>query len=126
MGPLRPYQAVSSDRDGTLSRSSPGREEERDRVIGSTIGCDDFRLTPEINMGVFWRVMALPGIRPVNTSAREGAFWRKWYQLLLEDHGVNKSSEALATELYGRFCFHQMTELFPETVGVLEALKAYG
>jgi putative hydrolase of the HAD superfamily len=99
---------------------------DRDRAIGELVGCEGFCLSHEMNMQIFWRVMALPGIKPVNTLAREGAFWRKWYQLLLEDHGVNRNSEAIAAELYGRFCFHRMMELFPETVGVLQALKAHG
>jgi putative hydrolase of the HAD superfamily len=77
-------------------------------------------------MQFFRRVMAQPGIRPVNTLAREGVFWRKWYQLLLEDHGVGHRSVGLASELYGRFCFHEMMELYPETREVLEALRARG
>jgi HAD superfamily hydrolase (TIGR01509 family) len=65
-------------------------------------------------------------MRPVNTLARERNFWIKWYQLILADHGVEQNSERLAAELYGRFPFHAMMELYPETLEVLERLKAHG
>ena len=77
-------------------------------------------------MQIFWRVMKQPGIRPVNTLAREDAFWKQWYQLILEDNGVKQNTAAIAAKLYERFCFYHMMELFPETVRVLEALKAQG
>lgn len=77
-------------------------------------------------MQFFWRVREQPGIRPVNTLTREKIFWKKWYQLILEDHGIEQDSEVFATKLYERFCFHEMMELYPETTDVLEALKAEG
>jgi putative hydrolase of the HAD superfamily len=123
---LRPYRAIFLDRDGVLSRNSPEKARERDLAMGKIIGREDFRITPEINMGAFWRVFDLPGIKPVNTLPREQVFWRKWYQTILEDHGIAQNSEALAAELYERFCFHEMMELFPETRRVLEALKDNG
>ena len=127
---LRPvairYQAVFLDRDGTLCRNSEEKARERDRAIGLILGREGFQLAPEVPMQAFWRAMEQPGIRPVNTLAREEAFWRTWYRLILEDHGVGQRSEELAAELYCHFCFHRMMELYPETVPVLEALKARG
>ncbi len=79
-----------------------------------------------MNMQIFGRVMQQSGIRPVNTLVREDAFWNKWYQLILEDNGVQQNTPMMAVELYERFCFYRMMELFPETVRVLEALKAQG
>jgi putative hydrolase of the HAD superfamily len=123
---LRSYRAIFLDRDGVLCRNSVRKANERDQALGEIIGREDFHVTREMSMQVFWRVMEQPGIRPVNTLAREGAFWKKWYQLILEDYGVGQSSEVLATELYGRFCFHKMMELYPETHRVLKVLKAEG
>ena len=123
---MRAYQAVFLDRDGTLCRNSVQKARERDLAIGQIIGRPGFSLTPEANMQVFWRVRAQPGIRPVNTLARERVFWIKWYQLILEDHGVKQRSEKLAAELYARFPFHEMMELYSETIEVLEHLKAQG
>ncbi|MBM4084348.1 MAG: HAD-IA family hydrolase [Planctomycetes bacterium] len=122
----KPFKAIFLDRDGTLSRNSPRKESDRSRAIGLIRGKKGFSLTHEAGMGVFWRVMELPGIKPVNTLAREHAFWRKWYQLVLEDHGVREHSDALAAKLYEQYGFHKMMELFPETVGVLKALKSHG
>ena len=120
------YQAIFLDRDGVLCRHSAEKAQERDQALGKIIGRHDFQVTPEMNMQVFWRVRELPGVRPVNTLTREGVFWQKWYQLILQDHGVGPSSEVLATELSERFCFHKMMELYPETRNVLAALKAAG
>lgn len=122
----RRYKAVLLDRDGTLSRNSPQKMQERDRALGKIVRQDGFSLAPEMHVQVFWRVMDQPGIAPVNTLAREAMFWRRWYQLILEDHGVSGDTEALAADLCERFCFHRMMELFPETVGVLKFLKAKG
>lgn len=77
-------------------------------------------------MQFFWRVGDEPGIKRVNTLAREDAFWRKWYQLILEAHGFSGNSEATARHLYERFCFYEMMEPFPETVKVLKTLRAQG
>ena len=120
------YRAIFLDRDGVLCRNSAEEAHKRDQTIGEIIGREDFCITPEMNMQVFWRVRELPDIRPVNTLAREVFFWRKWYQLILEDNGVGQDSELLAAELYERFCFHKMMELYPETHKVLKALKADG
>lgn len=109
-----------------LCRNCAEKAHERDQAIGEIIGREDFHVTPEMNMQVFWRVMEQPGIRPVNTLPREGVFWKKWYQLIVEDYWVGQSSELLATKLYERFCFHKMMELYPETHNVLKALKAEG
>jgi HAD superfamily hydrolase (TIGR01509 family) len=94
--------------------------------MGEIIGKDDFVLSHQRAMEFFWRVMDEPGIKPVNTLAREDAFWRKRYQLILEDYGVRKNSEAIACDLYERFCFYKMMEPFPETIKVLKALRAQG
>lgn len=123
---MRRYRAVFFDRDGTLSTHASRKAEERDRAIGRIIGEQDFRLTYELRMEVFSRVMDEPDIAPVNTLAREAAFWRRWYQIILKDHGVAKNVQALASELYDRYAFHRCMELFPETVGVLAFLKARG
>jgi HAD superfamily hydrolase (TIGR01509 family) len=123
---MKVYQAIFLDRDGTLCQNSVEKARERDRAIGEIIGRPEFSLTPEAHMEVFWRVRAQPGIRPVNTLAREKTFWIKWYQLILEDHGVKELSERLATDLYERFPFYKMMELYPETVEVLERLKTQG
>ena len=117
------YKAVFLDRDGTISRESPSKCKERDRIIGEAIGNPDFRLTPEINMGAFWRVMESGYGYP--TLAEEDVFWAKCFQLILEDHGV-KDSEALAASLSERFCHYRIKEPYPETIRVLEALKAQG
>jgi len=123
---MKKYQAIFLDRDGTLSRGSPEKLKERDQAIGKIVGKEDFRLTNEVAMRFFWRVMDEPGIKPVNTLAREDVFWRKRYQLILEDCGVRKNSEAIASDLYEKFCFYKMMEPFPETTSVLKALKAQG
>jgi len=121
---MKRYQAVFFDRDGTLSRNSPQKLKERDQAIGEIISKDGFCLSTEMNMQVFWRVMDQPGIKPVNTLAREDVFWRKWYQFILEDHGVRQNSQTIASDLYERFCFYKMMELFHETKSVLKTLKA--
>jgi putative hydrolase of the HAD superfamily len=123
---LRSYRAIFLDRDGVLCRNSVEKAIERDRAIGDIIGRIDFNMTPEMDSRVFWRVMEQPGIRPVNTLAREEAFWRKWYQLILEDCGVGQNSEMLARRLHERFSPHEMMELYPETDKVLKALKVEG
>lgn len=121
---MRSYRAVFLDRDGVLCRNSAGKAGERDRAIGEIVGRQGFRLTPEMNAQAFWRVREQPGIRPVNTLAREAVFWIRWYQVILEDHGVGQHAERLAAELYERFPFHKMMELYPETREVLQRLKA--
>jgi putative hydrolase of the HAD superfamily len=123
---LHSYQAIFFDRDGTLSRNSVQKATERDRAIGKIIGREDFCLTSEMYMDIFWRVMQQPGIKPVNTLVREDAFWRRWYQLILEDYEIEQDAKVFASELYERFCFYEMMEPFPETIRVLEVLKAQG
>jgi putative hydrolase of the HAD superfamily len=117
---------VFLDRDGTLSRNSPAAERERDRDIAAIAGLPSFALSDDVRMQVFWRVFELPGIRPVNTLEREDRFWRKWYELILESHGVKENLAALGRQLHERHCFHRMMELFPETVRVLDALRDGG
>jgi HAD superfamily hydrolase (TIGR01509 family) len=120
------FQAIFLDRVGTLSRNSPEKLRERNQALVEITGHGDLRRMAGWDMDVFWRVLEQPGIKPVNTVEREDAFWRKWYQLVLEDHGVPGDTEALAAGLYERFCFYRMMAPFPETVSVLEALKAQG
>lgn len=120
------YKAIFLDRDGTLSTQSPQKISERNRVIGEIIGKPDFHITTDMNERFFWRVMDLPGIRSVNTLAREGFFWKKWFQLILEDHGVKLNSEAFAADLYKQFPLHRMMVPYPETISVLDELKNQG
>lgn len=124
---MKRYRAIFLDRDGTLSRHSARKIDERNKAIGAIIGKDDFQLTDEMNMNVFWRISRHPSSQPVKCLASEDKFWLKWYQTILEDHGIRKDSRALAADLYGRFCFYRdMMEPYPETVGVLKALKDQG
>jgi putative hydrolase of the HAD superfamily len=120
------FRAVFLDRDGTLSQSDPVACAERDEVVGRIIGRPDFAVTYESRMEVFWRVMDEPGMGPVNTLEREDAFWRRWYQVILEDHGITRGSDEIAAGLHERFAHHRMMIPYPETVGVLEALCSRG
>ena len=120
---MRRYKAIFLDRDGTLTRGSPEKCRERDRIIGKAIGDPQFQLTYEVNMGAFWRAMEMGLDYP--TLAKEDAFWAKVFQLILQDHGV-KDAEALAAQLSERFCHYKIKEPYPETMIVLEALKAEG
>lgn len=120
------YRAVFFDRDGTLSTHASPKAEERDRAVGKITGKSDFRLTDELKMRVFWHVMDEPGMAPVNTLARERGFWLRWYQIILEEHGVVEDARALAAGLHEAYAFHLTMELFPETGEVLAFLKARG
>ena len=117
------YKAVFLDRDGTITRESPAKCEERDGIIGKAVGIPDFQLTYEVNMGAFWRAMEMGLDYP--TLAKEDAFWTKVFELILQDHGM-KDAEALAAQLSERFCHYKIKEPYPETIMVLEALKARG
>ncbi len=120
------FKAVFFDRDGTLSRINPEKEIERDAAIGRILGKPHFRLTDESKTRVFKRVMDLPGFRPVSNLDREHAFWRRWFQTILEDNGAVRDAEALAADLYERFAFSRIMQLFPETLTVLQTLKSQG
>ena len=115
------YKAIFLDRDGTITR--PAKCLERDRIIGKAVGIPDFQLTYEINMGAFWRAMEMGLDYP--TLAKEDAFWTKVFELILEDRGA-KNVEAPAAQLSERFCHYKIKEPYPETIMVLEALKAQG
>ena len=121
---MKRYEAIFLDRDGTLSRNCPEKAGERDLAIGRIIGIADFHISDDMKMEVFWRVMKDPNGKPVNCLAHEDEFWRKWLRLILEDHGVHEESETLAAELHERFCFYRIMAPYPETIRVLEALKA--
>jgi len=123
---MRTFRAIFLDRDGVLCRNSEAKERERDRAIGAIIGRSDFHLSQDMNMEAFWRVAEVEGIDNVNSMEREEAFWKRWYQLILEDHGVGEEAEELAAELYERYPFYEMMELYPEVDAVLEALAAEG
>lgn len=120
------YEAIFFDRDGTLSRNSPGKAGMRDQAIGKMVGRPNFSITSEFYEEVFWRVMNDPTIKPVNALDRESSFWQRWYQLILEDLGARKDSAQIASGLYRRFPFHRMMEPFPEVPAVLKTLKRHG
>ena len=100
--------------------------EELNRAVGRILGEDGLCLTWADYMDPFWRVWDMPGLKPVDTMAREHTFWRKMYQTLLEERGVAGDLEGAAADLYERFPYFRLMEPFPETVRVLEALKARG
>lgn len=124
---MKRYQAIFFDRDGTLSRNNPVLWEERDRYMGTLLGMEAFALTPEIFHHAFQCVseMYLDPDR-VTTFEMEEAFWKKWYQCILEEYGVTRGAEDVAQDLNSRYAFHQMKELYPESLEVLRSLHDQG
>lgn len=121
---MREYRAVFFDRDGTLSRGNQLLGKERNAYIGRIIGDSNFTITPDLNIKIFDRVRELyPELRDIDTVFKEERFWKKWYELILAEHGVNSYLVELAEDLYSRFPFHKMMEAYPETLEVLEYLK---
>lgn len=89
MDSKRNFKAVFFDRDGTLCRNSVSMARERDQYIAEIISKSDFKISDEMNMRVFYRVGQVnPELRHVNTLEKEDLFWQKWYQIILEGHGI--------------------------------------
>lgn len=102
-------------RDG--SRPQVRLEVVLDALIGRIVGRPDLRLSQEEMMDVFWQVMNEKC--PARTLEQEDAFWQRWCQLVLQQHGVNNESADLAAEICRRFPFHRMMSAFPESEQVL-------
>ncbi|MGD2175353.1 MAG: HAD-IA family hydrolase [Candidatus Brocadiaceae bacterium] len=123
---MKNYQAVFLDRDETLSRISPAKVEQLSRLVGQMVGRPDLQLSWSDHMERFERVFDLPRFSRVNTVELEHEFWRRLYATVLQDLGVEEEAGRLADELYEACPFYRMMEPFPETVGVLEALRSGG
>lgn len=121
------YKAVFLDRDGTISRTNTAKCKERDAYIGQLLGVENFTLTSELFSQMFNKVGAENAdLRDITTVEQEGTYWRKWYQYILEEHGVSGDSKRLAAVLYEKFSFHELKEPYLETLNLLSYLHSKG
>ncbi len=119
------YEAIFLERDGTLSRISPGRVEALNAAIGELLGRD-------VTMGWadyevrFPRALEACEARRIDSLEREPAFWRKLYELTLADLGLDGDPAGAAARLYEAFPFHALMEPYPEAREVVEELAGRG
>ena len=120
-------KAVYLDKDGTLSRRNQKRFDERNRLIAQMSGSESFAFSAEIYAELYKYAEDFAGpFLGINNFDSEMLFYRTMYRRLFEKLTKGNDPGKLAAELMEAFPPYTMSELYPETIEVLDFLKGRG
>lgn len=118
------FKAVFFDRDNTLTYYNPEKVDWQNKVISSWSG-KPLELPYDKTMALF--NLAAEGRKPWYKNLEdEKAFFRRYYQYLLIEEGVEDRIEERANLLFRELWCNNDRLLFPETVEVLDYFRGRG
>lgn len=116
------YKAIFFDRDNTMITANPEKVKWRNEIIKSWSG-RDYDVDYNKMMELFDRA-GYPKIG-LKSVEEEIIFFKKYYEELLKEHGVNDNPEERALALHNELWCNSNI-LFDETIEVLEYFKSRG
>jgi putative hydrolase of the HAD superfamily len=118
-------KAIFLDRDGVICHRHVARSEERNRAVAALVGRPDLHISGEDEIRVFWKAYKDPRTAEAVTPEQEEAFWWRWGELMLAEHGLADGATA-ARDLCARYPYYSMLEPYPEVPATLGTLRQRG